>query len=290
MLLSTKCTTQPIVEPVTLATLKQHLRIDTGYTDDDVLLTALISAAREYCETYTRRAFFNQTWTRWMDHFPTNYFMSATVNPSLRRDWPYYAGLWWNLTIALPRPRVINVSSITYLDQTGIQQSLPLTDFVVDYNSEPARIAPNPGGLWPFTEFYVPGSVAITYTTGSYVNQVEETVTIPASSPYTYTPLQSPVTAIQAVVNGGGNAVPYAYSASTESVTFNSANAGQSVSMTYYVGNIPQSITSAILLLCGQWYEHKEATSMSSLNEISFGVKALLDMHTLNVLDYDSVV
>jgi hypothetical protein len=187
-------------------------------------------------------------------------------------------------------PRVLNVQSITYLDQTGTQQSYPLADVKIDYNSEPARIAPNPGALWPFTEFFVPGSIAVTYTTGSFVTAVQESVTIPSSSPYTYTPQQAPVTAIQAVTDNSGNAVPYSYSTTTGNITFNSADAGETVSLSYYIGNIPQTIASAILLLCGQWYEHKEATSMSNLSEIPFGVKALLDMYTVNVLDYDSVV
>jgi hypothetical protein len=290
MLLSLKQTVPPIIEPITLAQLKQHLRIDSGYTDDDALLTALITGARQYAENYTRRAFFNQTWVRTMDHFPTNYFISATVNPSLRRDWPYYAGLWWNLTIALPVARLLSVESVTYLDQTGAQQTLALDDLYIDYNSEPARITPPPGGLWPFTEFYVPGSVAITYTTGSFVTSVEESATVPSSTPYTYTPLQGPVTAVTSATDGNGNVVSTSYSATTGNVTFNANVAGETVTLNYYIANAPQPICQAMLLLCGQWYEHKEASSMTNLYETPFAVRALLDMYVVNVMDYDAVV
>lgn len=51
--------TPPTIEPVTLEEAKLHLRVDG--TEEDNLITALITAARQKAEDYTRRAFITQT-------------------------------------------------------------------------------------------------------------------------------------------------------------------------------------------------------------------------------------
>jgi len=50
----------PALEPVTLDEAKLHLRVDGS--GEDALITALITAARQAAEVYTRRAFVTQTW------------------------------------------------------------------------------------------------------------------------------------------------------------------------------------------------------------------------------------
>ena len=55
--------TPPTVEPVTLAELKDWLKIDTA--DEDVLLTAVIAAARLAVEAASGRKLLTQTW-RWV--------------------------------------------------------------------------------------------------------------------------------------------------------------------------------------------------------------------------------
>lgn len=52
--------TPPATEPVTLEEAKLHLRIDG--TEEDSLISALITAARQKAEEYTKRAFITQTW------------------------------------------------------------------------------------------------------------------------------------------------------------------------------------------------------------------------------------
>ncbi len=67
-MLSFQRTAPPIVEPVPLALAKQQLRVD--FPDDDVLIAGYITAAREWAEVYTRRAFFNQSFVLSLDAFP----------------------------------------------------------------------------------------------------------------------------------------------------------------------------------------------------------------------------
>jgi hypothetical protein len=282
MPLSLQIVTPPIVEPVTLAFAKQHLRVD--FTDDDTLITAYITAARQYCEKYTRRAFFTQSWLRTLDYFPLWYSQNGTVNPAYRADWPYYADFWARITIDLPMPRTISVTNITYVDSLGNLNTLPPDAYDVDTTSMPARIVPSQGSYWPTVMTYQPGSVRINFVAGSYVQTVTETFSVPSTTPYTYAPLQSPVTAVNSIVDDSQNAVPYTLQNGI--LTFQAASAGASYTLGYQVGCIPQTIVMAMLLLVAHWYEHRESASELNLKNIPLGVNALLDTEKLLVFGY----
>jgi uncharacterized phiE125 gp8 family phage protein len=171
MPLSLQLVTPPAAEPVSLQMAKSHLRVD--YPEDDILIGAFIIGARQSCEKYTHRAFFNQTWTRNLDYFPLFWGDNGTVNPADRNDWPYFASFWDKLTIDLPRPRTVSVTSITYVDTTGEKQTLDPATYNVDITSVPARIVPAINCYWPTTTTYLPGSVQITFVAGSYGDGVD---------------------------------------------------------------------------------------------------------------------
>jgi hypothetical protein len=291
MFLNVHQTAQPIAEPLTLAQLKQQCVVDASFTDDDTLIAALGVAARQYAEKYTRRSFFNQSWQLTLDHFPT-YLYSGTINPALRRDWYYYAGIWNGMTIAVPKPTCISIDSITYLDLSGTQQTLDSSDYVSDLNSTPARIVPSPGIFWPLDTLYVPGSVAVNYTSGSYVQQFTELFNVTSSPPVlTYTPQQSPMTAISSFLDAMGAPVT-GYTLTDGVLSVPSEYANQTLTLTYWAGTtFPQAITQAMLLLVSHWYINRESAGINRLSEIPFGVTALLDMYKVSaVLDYESIV
>jgi uncharacterized phiE125 gp8 family phage protein len=117
---------QPVVEPVSLADAKTHLRVDTESDDDHIL--ALITAAREWCENYTQRTFIHTQWTMTFDTFP------------------------WE--IELPRPPVAVASgntatTITYAMETGGTATLATSEYRVDRTSEPGVIRTVYAGTWP---------------------------------------------------------------------------------------------------------------------------------------------
>ena len=74
---SYQITTEPATEPLTLTEAKEHLRVDG--TDEDTLITSIITVARKLCENYTNRAFITQTWTQTED------FISDEFQHLLRR-------------------------------------------------------------------------------------------------------------------------------------------------------------------------------------------------------------
>ena len=104
--------TPPTVEPVTLTEAKAFLRVDG--TAEDTLITSLIVAARERGEELSRRAFLTQTLE-----------MTVDCLPSQR-------------TLALLRPPLISVTSVTYRDYYGV--SAVWTDYRTDTNSQPGKI------------------------------------------------------------------------------------------------------------------------------------------------------
>jgi len=142
--------TQPETEPVTLEGAKSHCRVDID--DADSLISSWIKAAREWCEEYTERAFITRSVKLVMDRFPSRYDRVAIS----RGD-----GL-----IRLPRPRLVAVTAFTYLGHGGASQTLSADDFQVDGISEPARLAPLPGYVWPTARYGALNAVAVTYSAG----------------------------------------------------------------------------------------------------------------------------
>lgn len=117
-----KRTALPASEPVTLADIKAHCRIEVS--TDDALVAALISAAREYIERRTGMAMVTQTWVMTFD------------------DWP-------EDEIELPVYPVQSISSITYVDTDGATQTLSGSIYQLDATGDPATVSLAYGQTWP---------------------------------------------------------------------------------------------------------------------------------------------
>jgi uncharacterized phiE125 gp8 family phage protein len=130
--------TAPVSEPVTLAEAKAHVRVTDA--NSDALITAQITAARQYVEEQLSRALIEQTWELYLDCFPDE-------------------------EIVLPRPPLLSVTSIKYLDNDGALQTLPTTDYKVDAISEPAQVVVAYGKSWPGTRIER-NAVIVTYVAG----------------------------------------------------------------------------------------------------------------------------
>jgi len=129
--------TAPTVEPVTVGEIKAHLRIDHG--DQDDYLETLITAARQACESATRRALVEQTWKMYLDAFP------AAIRP--------------------PRPPLRSVSSLQYVDTDGNTQTLDSGQYDVDTDREPGEVREAYGCCWPSTRDH-PNAVIVTFKAG----------------------------------------------------------------------------------------------------------------------------
>jgi uncharacterized phiE125 gp8 family phage protein len=137
--------TRPTLEPVSVSQARDHLRIDS--TDADSMIASYIVAAREWCESRTRRALPTQTWEYTIDF-----------------DWPTLGGCH---RIDLPLAPVSSVSLITYIDEDGTEQTLDESLYQV-CGTGPENfpyIVPAYNQSWPNVR-YIPEAITVEYVAG----------------------------------------------------------------------------------------------------------------------------
>jgi uncharacterized phiE125 gp8 family phage protein len=135
-----KLITAPEKEPVTLQEAKSHLRIESN--DEDVLVTGLIEAAREWCEGYQNRAFITQTWEIALDSFPSENH------------------------IEIPKPPLQSIESVKYYGTDETEYTFSADSYCVDTYSEPGRIVLKFGETWPSDMLRTANGVIIQFTVG----------------------------------------------------------------------------------------------------------------------------
>lgn len=148
-------TVGPAAEPITRVEAKLFCKVDD--TTDDAIFDELIAAARERCEQVAGLALITQTWQLTAPEFPLGVIDQAW-------DEYFWSG-WGRGEIRLPQPPLQSVTSITYLDTSGNQQTLSPSLYLVDTTRWPGRIAPAYGTAWPGIRWQ-PNSIVVTYVAG----------------------------------------------------------------------------------------------------------------------------
>lgn len=103
----------PAAEPVSLAELKAHLRIDTDH--EDTVLQALILAARQHLERIAGLALISQGWRLYLDRWPQS-------------------GL-----VQIARGPVVSIEAVRAYDELGEENEISLAGHVLDGAGRPAR-------------------------------------------------------------------------------------------------------------------------------------------------------
>ena len=107
-------TNPPVAEPLTLAEVKAHLRLDGA--DEDALLASLIRTAREHLERETGLCLIAQGWRLYLDGWPKD-------------------GV-----IAILKSLVQAIQSVTVYDSDGAPVEVSLEDHLLDGQARPARL------------------------------------------------------------------------------------------------------------------------------------------------------
>lgn len=134
----------PIIEPVSLAELKLHLRLDDDDSTEDALLNSILVAVREHVEGITRRALLTQTWDFCLDEFPRSDF------------------------IKLPFGNLQSVTSVKWKDTDGTETTLTVTtDYLVETNGDQhGRLVLPYGETWPSDSLYPSNPITIRFVAG----------------------------------------------------------------------------------------------------------------------------
>ena len=147
--------TGPTQEPVTLAEAKLHARDDTD--DDDQLIMALITTAREWIEGQTKRALVTQTWDWDIDW-----------------GWPYMQN--GVPTLDFPINPVSSVTSITYDDGSSPRATLSASDYTAVTRTHGSYIVPAYSVTWP-TLRCVPNAITVRFVAGQAIDEVPKQLT-----------------------------------------------------------------------------------------------------------------
>jgi len=130
--------TPPTEEPLTLAELKEHLRIETA--DDNDYITALGISGREWCEGFCNRQFVTATYDWSVDKFSSSFL--------------------------LPKPELQSVTTVKYIDTDGATHSVSDSVYDVDIEQETRRLRLAYSESWPSDRRSTPNSVIIRFVAG----------------------------------------------------------------------------------------------------------------------------
>lgn len=118
-----------------------NIILNQGYTAEDVYLTSLITAARQFCEDFQGKAYIIQTWEMALPYFPHE--------------------------IEIPKGNLQTVDSITYKNSAGTVTTLTATtDYVTSIRGIVGRVVPAYGKTWPSFIPFPLDAVIVTFTAG----------------------------------------------------------------------------------------------------------------------------
>ncbi len=132
--------TEPAAEPVVLSDVKLHLRVDESNSEENNLITALIVAARQWCENYTGRPIGVQTIEETFSGFPPVPFIGLKYRP------------------------INSIEAVNYTDAHGTTETLDANSYVQDTSA--GCVVLKPGLNWPSFEPYIIEPVKVRYTAG----------------------------------------------------------------------------------------------------------------------------
>jgi uncharacterized phiE125 gp8 family phage protein len=246
----------PDGEAIHLDRAKLHCSVND--TDRDVLFPVWIAGAREQVEARTCRQLLHARYALTLPAFP--YGLQRVGNR------------WVESVIVLPHVPLVDVVSITYVDEAGVVQTLDAADYVVSSTAEPGFVTPAVDVSWPATRAQ-PEAVTVTYNTGYASRCVADSAadTLTVTGPVTWA-VDDPV---RLSLSGGMDAaLPaplavgttyYVKTAAAGVYTLAATAGGATIDLTTtgtgtaFIGEVPAGLINWMLLQIGALMENREA-------------------------------
>lgn len=230
--------TPPAAEPISLAEAKRHL--EEEQTHNDVLITALITKARQIAEAKQGRALLTQTYDLWLDAWP---------------DKDY---------IALPMSPLQSVTYVKYYDTADNEYEFAVTDYFVDDKSLRGRVHLGYSKTWPSLTLRPINGIVVRFVVGyaAYSGTVSTAgVAVTRVSGDLFNTAWTAGTVI--VINK----VPYVVASVTSGSALTlEATAGTQSGVVYKANDVPQTTRQAMLMLIAHFYENREAVLVGSIS------------------------
>ena len=158
-----KVTVPPVVFPVSVATVKQYLKITTSINDD--LIEIFIGAATDFAEKFTRRDFITRTYETFRDFFSDSvsegYYTFGGI-PSLGSGGITGGG---NIGFEIRRSVLKSVEKIEYLS-SGVLTTVPDSTYYNTLETDYSEVLTVDGSDWPEDADTRLQAITITFKTG----------------------------------------------------------------------------------------------------------------------------
>lgn len=141
----------PVELPLSLNEVKAHLRIDAS--DEDALLVSMIRAATDTAENYLSRALITQSWSLFLDHWPTG-----------RR-------------VDLPKSPIQSIAEVLVFADDDTSATYAPANYYLNVASDPARVFLRRGAAPP-TPTRVANGIEIRFIAGYGASQSDVPVPI----------------------------------------------------------------------------------------------------------------
>lgn len=265
--MSIRQVTLPLAEPLSVTEAKTHLRVTVS--DEDTLIAALISTAREQAEALLNRALVARTWEKLIDAFPCSG------------------------TIELPWSPVRSVVSVKYLDANGAELTLSPSSYTLDRHATPGWLVPAYALDWPVTRADI-NAVRVRYVGGMAVpfSAVAATDIISAVGHGYVTDDEVPVFTAGGVLPTGlsDGGQYYARDVTADTLKLAATPGGAAIDLTAngsganFLGQFPKGVRTAMLLMLSHWFEHRETVSDKQLYEVPASAECLLRPNSMLVV------
>jgi uncharacterized phiE125 gp8 family phage protein len=133
--------TAPTTEPLSSTEAKLHLRVDAS--DEDTLITALITAARQHVENIAGRALISQTWVALFEEWPKDHF---------------------ELPMATP---LVSVSSVKYTPDGGVETTLSSSVYYANTVAYVGNVSLADDQAWPTDTLRTQNPISVEYVCGN---------------------------------------------------------------------------------------------------------------------------